>query len=180
MKNLLNTNKTRILLSLLITLSLIFNFVQKPSHLDTDLFYYENLPRQNYIFKKLAYISGEITNPGIYEITEDTRISQLIEKAGGLTSSADLVKVSKDINLAKKLSDEEMIIIPKINSTSENNSRINLNTSTAKELEKLPGIGPVSAANLINIRPITSINDLTKIKGLSESKILEIKELISL
>lgn len=66
-----------------------------------------------------ADISGEVQKPGIYKVEEDTRLYQLIDKAGGLTNNADI----DAINQAEIISDGQKIIIPtKQNSESEANT----------------------------------------------------------
>ena len=57
--------------------------------------------------KELAEIKGEVTNPGVYEINENDRIINLIEKAGGLKDTAN----TNLINLSKKIKDEMVVII---------------------------------------------------------------------
>ena len=52
-------------------------------------------------------IKGEINNPGIYSLTTDSRVIDVIAQAGGLTENAD----TSVINLSKKLSDEMVIIV---------------------------------------------------------------------
>lgn len=52
-------------------------------------------------------IKGEINNPGIYTLKENSRVIDVIEMAGGLTENAN----TSVINLSKKISDEMVIII---------------------------------------------------------------------
>ena len=52
-------------------------------------------------------IKGEIVSPGIYELEEGSRVIDVINKANGLTDSADTTV----INLSKKIKDEMVIII---------------------------------------------------------------------
>lgn len=52
-------------------------------------------------------IKGEINNPGIYEMPKNSRVIDVINKAGGLTENAN----TSVINLSKKISDEMVIII---------------------------------------------------------------------
>lgn len=52
-------------------------------------------------------IKGQVVNPGIYSLSINSRVIDVIEKAGGLTESADTTV----INLSKKISDEMVIII---------------------------------------------------------------------
>ena len=52
-------------------------------------------------------IKGEVNNPGIYSLKEDSRVIDVINVAGGLTENAN----TNVINLSKKISDEMVIII---------------------------------------------------------------------
>ncbi len=52
-------------------------------------------------------IKGEVVSPGIYKMQKSSRIIEVIEKAGGLTESADTTVT----NLSKKITDEMVIII---------------------------------------------------------------------
>lgn len=55
-----------------------------------------------------VYITGEVHNPGLYEIAENSRIADAIEVAGNLTENAFIDK----INLAYVLEDGMKIYIP--------------------------------------------------------------------
>ena len=71
-------------------------------------------------------IKGEVLNPGVYEVSANSRIIDVINKAGGLTKNADVSL----LNLSKKVIDEMNI---KIYSKSE--------VKTAKEnLKKEPEV----------------------------------------
>ena len=58
--------------------------------------------------KIVIYIIGEVKQEGVYELDEDSRISDAIEKAGGTKENADL----SQINLAYKIEDGMRIYIP--------------------------------------------------------------------
>lgn len=125
--------------------------------------------------KIIVYITGAIKNEGIYELNENSRMADIIEKAGGLNEDADI----SELNLAYILEDGMKIYIPKKNekinnvkdntnlyisdeenkNISENKSttknlteKININKATQTELESLPGIGPSTALSIIKYR----------------------------
>ena len=89
----------------------------------------------------MVHISGQVYKPGIVILEAGSRLIDAVELAGGLKKDADLDK----INLARKLSDEEKIFIPKIgedpieevyefkNPNSSSSGKININTCTKEE-----------------------------------------------
>jgi competence protein ComEA len=54
-------------------------------------------------------------------------------------------------------------------------AKVNLNSATQAELEKLPGIGPKRAEAIIAARPFKQIEDLKKVKGLTRAQLNELK-----
>lgn len=53
-------------------------------------------------------IKGEVKNPGVYEITNNNNINDVINFSGGLTKNSYV----NNINLSKKVTDEMVIYIP--------------------------------------------------------------------
>lgn len=135
----------------------------------------------------VVHISGAVLNEGIIELKEGSRITDAIEKAGGLKENACI----KDINLAEVLDDGIKINIPTIeeynknkenngeektnnagqtynkSSSQKNNIKVNINSATQSELETLPGIGSSTALKIINYRKengkFKSIEDIKKV-----------------
>lgn len=134
-------------------------------------------------------IEGAVSNPGVYRLKLNSIIQDGLVAAGGLSNEADRDFVSKSINLATKLTDGQKIYIPKIGqsapealgstSTVTNSSLININTALEKELDTLPGVGPVTAAKIINNRPYLDINDLVSKSVVSQKVFDQVKDKIT-
>lgn len=60
---------------------------------------------------------------------------------------------------------------------------INLNSATAAELEKLPGVGPATAARIVEYRQkngaFKKVEDLMNVRGIGEKTFLSLKPLIT-
>ncbi|MCK5732342.1 MAG: SLBB domain-containing protein, partial [Tenericutes bacterium] len=54
-------------------------------------------------------IKGEVNIPGLYQVPSNLRVGDVIKVAGGITVNADI----ESINLASKIQDEMVIIVPK-------------------------------------------------------------------
>ncbi|GIO27055.1 MBL fold metallo-hydrolase [Ornithinibacillus bavariensis] len=55
-------------------------------------------------------------------------------------------------------------------------SCIDINTASNEEVERIKHIGPELAQDLINLRPFSSVSDLTRIKGIGPARIKDIEE----
>lgn len=127
----------------------------------------------------VIYIKGEVKNPGLYLIDKDKRINDAISLAGGLTENASL----KDINLAAKITDGMMLIIPS-EIVEEFQKKISINTATIEQLQKLSRIGPAIAERIIEYREkngnFKSIEEIMNVKGISAAIYEQIKDDICL
>lgn len=149
----------------------------------------ELLNEQN---KIVVEIKGEVKNPNIYYLNEDSIIDDLIVAAGGLRENAN----TSQINRAEQLQNHQSIYIPsneeiqnsaeevvnKVNN--QNNSNlININTASVSELDALPGVGPSKAQAIITYReengPFKSIEEIKNVSGIGESSFEKIKDLIT-
>lgn len=145
-------------------------------------------------------IQGAVQNPGVYELPVNSRINDLLIRAGGLSAAADRDWVSKNINLAQKLQDGIKIYIPSQKevrqfggpglSTSASGevagvsgsitSKININTASQAQLESLWGIGEKRATDIIANRPYQSIDELVTKAKIPKSVVEKIKEKITI
>lgn len=152
----------------------------------------ENIEIETYYI----FISGAIENPGVYEITENSRLYEVIKMAGGLTDNA-----SPDfVNQARKVMDGEQITIPTIeevekglvvevnqlpNESKENgnNLLVNINTATEVTLCTINGVGESRAKAIIAFRDnngdFSKIEDIMKVDGIKEGLFNKMKEEIT-
>ncbi len=137
-------------------------------------------------------IKGAVANPGVYQFSSGDRITQAIEKAGGLTKNGN----TSNINLSQKLYSEMVVYIYTNNEikngaktincntscdcatievnncyVEENiNDKININTANLDQLLKLNGIGQSKALAIIKYREENGdflvIEDLTNVSGI--------------
>ena len=134
-------------------------------------------------------ISGEVNNPGVYIVEPETRLFEVIQKAGGLTDYAD----TNQINQADFVEDGEKIIIPSSNNTTDSNQSvitesveipsnsgiININTASKDQLMTVSGIGEVTAEKIIEYRSkhrFKKKEDIMNIKGIGNAKFEKMKD----
>lgn len=132
-----------------------------------------------------VYICGQVYRPGVYDLPVSARLWDAVELAGGMTPQA----AESAINLAEPLSDGERYYIPMRAETEEGvlfadqkDTRININTASKEELTSLPGIGATRAENIVAYREangkFTSIEELSKVSGISEGILSQISDKI--
>lgn len=122
-------------------------------------------------------VKGEVNKPGVYELTLDSRVDDVIQLAGGFTEEAD----ETQINLAQKVHDEMIIIVFKHGDTdlpSENSAanpsvtKVRINYATQEEIEVLSGVGPSKAQAIIQYREENGLfqapEDLLQVSGIGE------------
>ena len=144
-------------------------------------------------------IAGEVERPGVYKLPKNSRIGDLLVAAGGVSPNADRDWMEKSLNRAARLADGTKIYIPAVNERSgvlsANNlgvaggsdavrgsggsDLININLASQKELESLPGIGPVYAQNIIEHRPYSNVEELSTKGALKKSTYEKIKNLVT-
>ncbi len=144
-----------------------------------------------------VYICGEVINPGVYELSGDSRIYEAVDAAGGFTENA----ARECVNLASKVSDgmqitiynrEEAASLQADSASVDGNAGksgtsgsglVNLNTATKEELMTLKGIGESKAEDIIRYREksggFKKIEDIMKISGIKENGFQKIKDSIT-
>ena len=125
-------------------------------------------------------IKGAVKNPGVYQMKVGDRVKDAIDAAGGLTAEAD----SQKVNLAKRLEDQMVIVVPKVGEEAEEipagetrkeatkEGKVNINTATVEELKTLKGVGEKKAEAIIEYRKkngsFQTKEDLMKVRGIGK------------
>lgn len=135
-------------------------------------------------------VVGAVRRPGLYRLRQGTRIADAVALAGGSTAKADLALV----NLAAPLADGEQVVVPSRSPAggaiaasppaagASPAAPLDLNTATAEQLDGLPGIGPATAAKIIDFRQahgaFHSVDELDAVPGIGPSRIAQLKGLV--
>ena len=125
-------------------------------------------------------VKGAVKNPGVYHMKVGDRVKDAIDAAGGLTEEAD----SQKVNLAKRLEDQMVIVVPKVGEEAEEipagetrneatkEGKVNINTATVEELKTLKGVGEKKAEAIIEYRKkngsFQTKEDLMKVRGIGK------------
>lgn len=128
-----------------------------------------------------VHVVGEVASPGLYQLPIGSRVSDVIDLAGGVSEDAS----SASVNLARILIDGEQIIVKSgVEHQQELDSKISINDSDADELDQLPGVGPSIASKIIDFRerngPFRSLEQLTEVSGIGPKMLENIKDLVRL
>ncbi|MGI6066298.1 MAG: helix-hairpin-helix domain-containing protein [Bacillota bacterium] len=143
-----------------------------------------------------VHVAGFVFNPGVFTFKEGSRVIDAVEKAQP-KAEADL----DALNLAKKLVDQERIVVPcrmEVGSSpgmvipsgsqsgvqsASGGQMVNINTAGEAELETLPGIGPAKAKAIIKYREesgfFSSIEEIEEVPGIGPATFNNIKDSIT-
>ena len=149
----------------------------------------------------VVHVTGAVIRPGVVTLGEGSRVNDAISAAGGVSPDAD----TQQLNLARVLTDGEQIRVPRIGEVLPDpapqsgaaatpgagtdpgkpgagsaSGTVNINTASASELEKLPGIGPALAQRIVEYRdshgPFASVDALTDVPGIGKAKLEALRE----
>lgn len=143
----------------------------------------------------VVHVDGAVASPGVYELAiASPRVRDAVDAAGGLAQGAD----TSSMNLALPLGDGQKVHVPfegeaagaeadssggdaVVGSASSSMPLlININSATAEELDSLPGVGPSTAAAIVEDRdangPFSSVEDLMRVSGIGEKKFAKLRD----
>jgi len=133
-----------------------------------------------------VYISGAVASPGVYALDPGSRVEDAVKAAGGFLNDAN----SDSVNLARRVRDEEQVHVPRdgepisvLASATAQSDKVNINSASSEELQKLPRIGAVLADRIIEFRkkngPFRSTDELLLVEGIGPSTYQNLKDLIT-
>ena len=156
-------------------------------------------PKYIYVF-----LCGAVQQPGVYALTENSRLFEALEQAGGFLPEADteyhnlarLLKDGERIYILSKDESAQMSIQEQITGEPEEQElepgttndigekQININTATVAELTSLPGIGEARAKDIVEYRTkvgeFREITELMNVSGIGEAMFEKIKHRITI
>ncbi len=120
-------------------------------------------------------VAGAVARPGVYRLPSGARVVDAVRRAGGPLRSALLAAV----NRAARLADGQQVVIPErgpgtgsgaVAPATGEDGPISLGTATAEQLDTIEGIGPVTAADIIEFRDqhggLASVEQLNQVSGI--------------
>jgi competence protein ComEA len=140
----------------------------------------------------VVHVAGAVASPGLHELPTGSRVADAIAAAGGLTREADATR----INLAAPVTDGQRVYVLAVGEQEpavavgsgdpmggSPSGPVNLNSADADALDALPGIGPATAAAIIEHRgkvgAFTSVDQLLDVPGIGEAKLEALRDLVT-
>lgn len=136
-------------------------------------------------------VVGRVRKPGIAVLDAGSRVVDALRAAGGVRNGAR----PSGLNLARPLVDGEQIVVGRAGvppaasaapsvAGSTLGAPVNLNTADAAALDTLPGVGPVTAAAILEWREqhggFTAVEELLEVSGIGEATLAEIAPHVTL
>jgi competence protein ComEA len=121
----------------------------------------------------VVHVTGAVRRPGVYRMPVGSRVDDAVRRAGGAAPRASL----EAINLAARLADGQQVVVPErvpgvtgaVAGVAEEGP-ISLGAATVEQLEEIEGIGPVTAADILEFRDehggLSSVDQLDQVPGI--------------
>jgi competence protein ComEA len=118
-------------------------------------------------------VAGAVRRPGVYRLPAGSRVVDAIDRAGGAAVDAML----EGINRAARLADGQQVVVPErgaagatSTATAAEDGPISLGSATVDQLDTIDGIGPVTAAKIVEYRDrhggLSSVDQLDQVSGI--------------
>ena len=140
--------------------------------------------------KVVVHVVGQVYKPGLYSLSEGSRVDDAIKRAGGPKPKAALALV----NLAAPVADGQQVVVPSTREAAQAlaggpvaggvGGRVHLNSATLDQLDELPGVGPVTAQKILDYRSehgaFGSVEELDAVPGIGPATLDELRDLVDL
>ncbi len=140
----------------------------------------------------LVQVAGEVNRPGVYRLPSGARVTDAVQRAGGLTSHAE----QAGINLVAGVQDGQQVIVPRKGAAAAGGAAtsgsgaagsvsgpVSLSSASAAQLESLDGIGPTLAQRIVQYRQahggFRSIDELRQVQGIGQKRFEALKKSVS-
>lgn len=152
-------------------------------------------PTADAVERFVVHVAGAVRSPGVYELDPGERVHDAVAAAGGAVADADLA----GLNLAAPLVDGSRVYVPVAGEVEPANvptglpaegvggiatGPIDLNQASVEQFQQLPGVGPATAAAIVDDRqrngPFASVDDLDRVPGIGPAKLAALRDLVSL
>jgi competence protein ComEA len=129
-------------------------------------------------------VTGAVRRPGVYRMPAGSRVNDAVIRAGGAGPRAEL----EAVNLAARLADGQQVVVPErvaagasgLAGAAVEDGPISLGTATAEQLEEIDGIGPVTAADIVEFREehggLSSVEQLDQVSGIGPATMEALRE----
>jgi competence protein ComEA len=118
-------------------------------------------------------VAGAVRRPGVYRMPAGARVVDAIDRAGGAATDAML----EGINRAARLADGQQVVVPERGpagtstaAAASDEGPISLGSASLGQLETIDGIGPVTAAKILEYRDqrggLASVDQLDQVSGI--------------
>lgn len=145
-----------------------------------------------------VFVCGQVTEPGVYELSKGSRICEAITAAGGMLETA----ATDWVNQAEVAEDGQKIYVPSkdeaesmpdgqmradgqtMGAAGTGDGKVHLNQASREELMTLTGIGETKADAIIRYREsnggFRSLEELMQVEGIKEGTYNKIKDSIAI
>ena len=119
-------------------------------------------------------VAGAVRRPGVYRLPVGARVVDAIGRAGGPAADAML----EGINRAARLADGQQVMVPARGAGggvasaggAAEDGPISLGSASVEQLDTIDGIGPVTAAKIVEYRDqhggLASVDQLDRVSGI--------------
>lgn len=134
-----------------------------------------------------VYVCGHVSQPGVYQLTTESRICDALALAGGVLEDGN----AEVLNQAEHMTDGQTLYVPGIGESADveadpvqDDGMIDINKAAKEDLMALPGIGESKAVTIIQYREehgaFKAIEELMDIPGIKEGVFNKIKDKIKI